>query len=63
VQAHLPVHQLAFVDQQAGINEFVLNRIENFIEGHDDGLKIRLVKFQRKIRGSLQSGDGDALAP
>src|SRR5690349_1590673 len=62
VEAELGEEELALVDEQAGVNKLFLHGVENFVEGHDHGLKVRLKKLEGEVSGGLKAGHGDALA-
>src|SRR5260370_39191053 len=50
------------MNEKAGLDPFLLNGVDDFVEGHHHGFKIRLVKFEGEIGGGLQPRHGDALA-
>src|SRR5260370_7480850 len=51
------------MNEKAGLDPFLLNGVDDFVEGHHHGFKIRLVKFEGEVGGGLQPRHGDALAP
>src|SRR6266851_9825562 len=50
------------MNEKAGLDQLLLNGVDDLVEGHHYGFKIRLVKFEGEIGGGLQPRHGDALA-
>src|ERR1700674_1642641 len=50
------------MNEKTSLDYILLNGVHDFVEGHYHGFKIRLIEFEREIRGGLQPGHGDALA-
>ena len=62
VQAERGEQQLAFVDEQAGVDAARLYGVDDLVEGNHDGFELRLEKAQGQIGRSAQAGHGDAAA-
>ncbi len=54
--------ELSLVDEQARVDEIILNGVNDLVEGHNHRLKVRLEEFEGEIGRSLQAGNTDALA-
>src|SRR4051812_32624171 len=61
VETFILIGKLTFVDQQAGIDVATLDGPLDLIEGHHNGLEVRLVQLQREVRARHHSRDGNAL--
>ena len=60
VQATFTERQLPFVNQQPEIDGAIEHRIFDFVERHEDRLKVRFEQSQREIGAGERTGHGDA---
>src|SRR6202040_4462710 len=49
VQPHLREEGLPFVNEKASSDHLLLNSVDDFVEGHNHGFKIRFVEFESEI--------------
>ena len=56
VHTKLREEKLAFVDKEPGFDDFVLDGVEDLVEGHDDWLKVWLKEFQSEVGGGFLPG-------
>ena len=59
-EAIAAVGELAFVDDEAGVELARDHGGNDLVEGHGDGLDLRREELQREIGGGERAGDGDA---
>src|ERR1700682_35262 len=62
MEAKMRKQELAFVNEQSGIDQAVSHGINDLVEGHRHSFKIWLKQSQRYIRRGLEPGNGDALS-
>src|SRR5260370_29392487 len=62
VESHLGEEELPFVNEQASLDHILVNGVDDFVEGHHHGFKVRLVEFEGEIGRGFQARYRNALA-